>query len=151
MDINKMLSSYHAQVYQYVGDEIILMWSPTQGLKDNDCLNFYFACKKQFEDREEYYLSTYGLLPFFKAGVHIGPVTAVEIGDVKKDIAYHGDTLNTAARIQSLCNQFEKGLIVSESLCNRVPKKGVFRFEHLGTTLVRGKAKEIGIVSVSEF
>ena len=151
MDINKILSFYHAQVYQYVGDEIVLMWPPTQGLKNNDCLKFYFACRKQFEDREKYYLSTYGFLPFFKAGVHIGPVTAVEIGDVKKDIAYHGDTLNTAARIQSLCNQFEKDLIASESLFNRIINRGIFQFEHLGMTFVRGKAKEVGIVSVSEF
>ncbi len=151
MDINKILSSYNAQVYQYVGDEIVLMWPPAQGMKNNKCLKFYFACRKQFEDRKKYYLSSYGILPFFKAGLHVGPVTAVEIGDVKKDIAYHGDTLNTAARIQGLCNQFEKDLIASESLCNKIINKENFQFEYLGMTLVKGKAKEIGIVSVSEF
>ncbi len=150
MDINQLLPSYGAQVYQYVGDEIVLMWPPAQGMKNNSCLRFYFACRKQFEDKKEYYLSTYGSLPFFKAGIHMGLVTAVEIGDVKKDIAYHGDTLNTAARIQSLCNQFEKDLIASESLCDRITNGEIFQLEHLGMILVRGKTKEIGIVSVLE-
>jgi adenylate cyclase len=35
----------------------------------------------------------------------MGKVTAVEVGEIKRDIAYHGDTLNITARIQSICNK----------------------------------------------
>ncbi len=45
----------------------------------------------------------------------MGKVTAVEIGDIKRDIAYHVDTLNTAARIQSVCNEYNKDFLVSET------------------------------------
>ena len=77
------------------------------------CVRFYFACQQQLQRKATYYQSTYGVLPHFKAGIQSGKVTAVEIGDVKRDIAYHGDTLNTAARIQSLCNQYQKPVLVS--------------------------------------
>src|SRR5205085_10996925 len=98
-DINAVVYPFRAQVYQYVGDEIVVTWPEQEGLKQHACIRFYFACQNQFITRAEYYRTTYDLLPDFKASLHTGPVTAVEIGEVKRDIAYHGDTVNTAARI----------------------------------------------------
>jgi adenylate cyclase len=48
--------------------------------------------------------------------VHLGDVTVSEVGVIKREIAYHSDVLNTAARIQGKCNEFEAGLLVSEEL-----------------------------------
>jgi adenylate cyclase len=110
-DINEVLFPSRAQVYQYVGDEIVVAWPEHAGLKYYFCINFYFACKNQFSLRAQYYLTNYGLVPEFKAGLHSGMVTAVEIGELKRDIAYHGDTLNTAARIQSVYNEYGKSLL----------------------------------------
>ena len=106
MDINHILNSFNAQVYQYVGDEIVLTWTVNDGLKSFSCIRFYFACEKKFMDRNKYYTDNYGSVPHFKAGLHMGRVTAVVIGEIKRDIAYHGDTLNTAARIISVWNDF---------------------------------------------
>lgn len=147
-DINEVLYPFCAQVYQYVGDEIVITWPEAEGLRDNYCIRFYFAVKAKFAERALYYQNSYGLLPVFKAGLHTGKVTAVEIGEVKKDIAYHGDTLNTAARIQSVCNEFQKDFLASEHLINRVAVQSNLKIEHLGSVLLRGKAEPIGIVSV---
>jgi adenylate cyclase len=35
---------------------------------------------------------------------------------IKKEIAYHSDVLNTAARIQGQCNPMGKTLLISERL-----------------------------------
>lgn len=147
-DINKMLFSFRAQVYQYVGDEVVVSWPALQGMENHICIRFYFACKKQFESREEYYRSNYGRLPEFKAGIHMGTVTAVEIGEIKRDIAYHGDTLNTAARIQGVCNDYKKDLIISEYLLSKMGTHPRMDVEMLGMILLRGKTKKIGIMSV---
>lgn len=147
-DINELLLPYRAQVYQYVGDEIVVMWPELEGLKDLYCFRFFFACKKRFQDRKAYYLDRYGLIPDFKTGLHSGKVTAVEIGEIKKDIAYHGDTLNTTARIQSVCNQYNKDFLVSEFLLDKVRLNGQLRSESLGQVLLKGKTNEIGIASV---
>ena len=50
----------------------------------------------------------------------MGMVTAVEVGDIKRDIAYHGDTLNTAARIQSICNSYEKKFLSSANVLKNI-------------------------------
>jgi adenylate cyclase len=148
MDINDVLLPFQAQVYQYVGDEIVLTWPEREGLHNNICINFYFACKKQIRERQTYYNDNYGILPEFKAGVHSGMVTAVEIGEIKKDIAYHGDTLNTAARIQSVCNEYKKSLLVSEDLFRKITKYEGVKTEALGMIPLRGKSSMVGIVSV---
>ena len=102
MDINKVLVKHRAEIYQYVGDEIVISWPVTEGMKKAACVEFYFDCQNQFNLRKNYYTKLYGLTPKFKGGLHAEPVTAVEVGDVKRDIAYHGDTINTAAaRIQA--------------------------------------------------
>lgn len=147
-DINEVLFPFCAQIYQYVGDEVVVMWPSSEGLKNQFCLEFFFACKKQFEIRAEYYRANYGFLPVFKAGLHMGKVTAVEIGEIKKDIAYHGDTLNTTARIQSVCNDYNRDFLVSEYLMEKIGAVHTRQTEHLGLILLRGKAEKVGIVSV---
>jgi adenylate cyclase len=148
MDINEVLLPFHAQVYQYVGDEIVVTWPEQEGVKNQFCIKFYFACRQQFSSRAEYYIEKYGLLPEFKAGMHAGLVTAVEIGELKREIAYHGDTLNTAARIQSVCNEYEKNFLVSEYLFNRIDSLPQVKPEALGMMLLKGKTQAVGIVSL---
>ncbi|RRB02045.1 adenylate/guanylate cyclase domain-containing protein [Larkinella rosea] len=147
-DINEVLFPFGAQVYQYVGDEIVIMWPEREGLKNYICIRFYFACTEQFRHRTGYYKSTYGFLPTFKAGMHTGKVTAVEIGEIKKDIAYHGDTLNTAARIQSVCNHYQKDFLVSGHLITKMDLDQRLKIESLGKILLRGKTEKVEIISV---
>jgi adenylate cyclase len=150
-DINEVIYPYSAQVYQYVGDEIVVTWPESEGLKDQCCIGFYFACKKKFQERSNYYLKNYGLLPDFKAGAHAGTVTIVEIGEVKKDIAYHGDTLNTAARIQGICNDHGKSLLVSDLLLEKLGRHARMKTQPLGLVQLKGKAARVGVVSVDDF
>lgn len=148
VDINEVLFPFRAQVYQYVGDEIVVMWPGNEGLKNHFCIRFYFACKKKFDDRSTYYMTTYGLLPEFKAGMHMGKVSAVEIGEIKKDIAYHGDTLNISARIQSVCNEFKEDFLVSQYLVEKLGIDARMKTQYLGMILLRGKTEHVGVVSV---
>jgi len=147
-DINDVLYSFRAQIYQYVGDEIVITWPESEGLEQHFCIEFYFACKKQFRARSDYYMTTYGLLPEFKAGAHTGTVTAVEIGEVKRDIAYHGDTLNTASRIQGVCNEYGKDLIVSRELIDKVGPHANMRTADLGGILLKGKSTKVDLMSI---
>jgi len=131
-----------------VGDEIVLSWRINEGLDELACIRFYFACGKQFEARADYYTQRYGMIPFFKAGVHMGPVTAVEIGEMKRDIAYHGDTINTAARIQSLCNSYDKSLLVSKPFSDHPSFAAGFSSSQLGMVTLKGKLEPVELMSV---
>ena len=122
-----------------MGDEIVLTWAIKEGLKNLSCVHFYFACEKQFADKIDYYIKSYGQVPHFKAGLYMGKVTAVEIGVIKRDIAYHGDTLNTPARIQSICNEFGKKLLASSFFFEQSNIDSQFSITSLGNILLKGK------------
>jgi adenylate cyclase len=149
MDINTMLFRYNAQVYQYVGDEIVLTWNAMEDLHSLSSIDFFFACASRFRSRSRYYLKEYGHVPKFKAGLHSGPVTAVEVGDIRRDIAYHGDTLNTASRIQSVCNEFGKDILTSMDFWNRSGASRYYSIESMGLVELKGKSQavEIGCIT----
>ncbi len=127
-----------AEIYQYVGDEVILTWELKDGLRDQNCLHAYFNFKKRLNQRKEHYLQNYDFVPHFKAGMNAGIVTVAEVGKYKKEIAYHGDTINTAARIQGKCNQLKQEFLISESLKNEINNTD-FDFEKLGKIELKGK------------
>jgi adenylate cyclase len=147
-DINEVLYPFRAQVYQYVGDEIVVTWPEKEGIKNRFCIEFFFACKSQFAARSMYYMTEYGFLPEFKAGAHTGTVTTVEIGEYKRDIAHHGDTLNTASRIQGVCNDYNKTFLISKYLFEKVGIHSNMKTEELGLIPLKGKTTKVGLVSV---
>ncbi|MEM6524719.1 MAG: adenylate/guanylate cyclase domain-containing protein [Bacteroidota bacterium] len=141
-----VVMDYEAEIYQYVGDEAVLTWKTEPGLKDQNCLHAFFSFRDLLKEKRDYYLNKYETSPTFKAGMHIGLVMVTEVGRFKKEIAYHGDTINTAARIQGQCNNLNTDFIVSERLKNRVDIRGVL-YQSLGSIQLRGKEKETGLYS----
>lgn len=138
----------HAQVYQYVGDEAILYWEVNKGLRHCNCLMAFFEYMKQLKSRESYYLNKYGVCPDFKAGINIGEVTVAEVGDIKRDLAFLGDTMNTAARIEGQCNVYQKELLISETLHNQLPECELLKRTFVDTLELEGKQQSIGVYSV---
>ncbi len=112
-------------------------------------LGIFFAVQKQFEKRKSYYEEQYGIIPEFKAGLHMGTITVVEVGDVKRDIAFHGDTINTAARIQSICNDYNKSFLISEKITEYFDHEKKYKLESLGSIQLKGKVDQIKVFSIS--
>jgi adenylate cyclase len=75
-------------------------------------------------------------------------VTAIEIGELTRDITYHGDTLNTAARIQSVCNEYGVSFITSQYLIDKNGLPSGILAEPLGQIILRGKAEKVGLISL---
>jgi len=138
----------HAEVYQYVGDEAILYWEVNKGLHHCNCLMAFFEYMKQLKSRESYYLKKYGVCPDFKAGINIGEVTVAEVGDIKRDLTFLGDTMNTAARIEGLCNAYQKVLLISETLHNQLPESEFLKRTFVDNLALEGKQQSIGVYSV---
>ncbi len=152
-DLADIVYSRCAKVYQYVGDEVILTWEIEKGIHNNNCIQTFFDFDKAIKKKEDYYTNKYGLIPEFKAGLHYGDVIITEIGGAKEELAYHGDTVNTAARIQSVCNEREKKLIVSADLLAILNDKELdkkYYIESEGITYLKGKKHAVGIFSVEK-
>ncbi|MEM9931762.1 MAG: adenylate/guanylate cyclase domain-containing protein, partial [Bacteroidota bacterium] len=144
-DSTESILANRGQIYQYVGDEIVVTWKVDRGIKQAYCLQCFFDIQRAIQANAEYYHNTYGLVPEFKAGLHYGHVMAGEIGLVKKDIAFSGDVLNTTARIQSMCNQLGVDILLSKYLLDRIaaeePLIEAARF--LGDIELRGKQERV--------
>jgi len=143
------LINYKAQVYQYVGDEVVVSWKMSRFFSASSCYEFFYAFRKRIEAKKDYFLLNYGVYPEFKAGVHCGKVTVAEVGEIKTEIAYHGDVVNTASRIQSLCNSFQKELLVSESFLLHVPKRDSDRVSFVVDAALRGKEATTKIFTIA--
>ena len=102
-DISEPLLKTNAKIYQYVGDEVVFTWKLKDGVKKNKCVDLFFLIEEEIGKNKERYLSKYGRIPEFKAGLHGGEVIAAVVGDIKKELIYNGDVLNTASRIRSYC------------------------------------------------
>lgn len=144
------LLQYNAEVYQYVGDEVVLTWRMNRSFSASWCHEFAYAFEDRLEGKKEYFISTYGVRPQFKASAHCGKVTVAEVGEIKTEIAYHGDVLNTASRIQNLCNKFEKQLLLSESLVARMPEKDRARASFVAEAELRGKEGHTKIFTIGK-
>ena len=149
-DLNNIIKNYDAEIYQYVGDEAVLTWDYKKGLAYNNCVNFFFKFNRILKKKESYYNNKYGFLPTFKAGLHGGKVIITEVGTVKKEIAYHGDVINTAARIQSQCNVYDKLLLISEKLLKDLDLRH-YNNQSMGNIALRGKEEMVELYAVEYF
>ncbi len=147
-ELTPIIQKYNARVYQYAGDEVILFWSKKEGFHELNCLKAFFEFIDILNQRNEYFKSKYGEIPIFKAGMDVGIVTATEIGDIKREIAYHGDVLNTAARLEKKCNEFNEKLIITQHVIDQIQSNNGYNFKFLSDLPLRGKTEKIKFYSV---
>lgn len=143
-----IVDNYGGEIYQYMGDGAIISWSLKRGLKKSKFLKAYFVFTKLLQKRSRYYKRKYNLIPQFKAGTHVGKVMVLQVGQIRRDISYNGDTMNTAARIESKCNELKQNLLISATLYNLITDKKEFRFRSVGEVPLRGKRKSVEIYGV---
>ncbi|MEM6262509.1 MAG: adenylate/guanylate cyclase domain-containing protein [Bacteroidota bacterium] len=120
-DITEAIYTFHGRIYQYVGDEVIVYWRLDKRKKKNARpLHCFVRMMDMIEERAPYYREKYGMLPQFKAGLHGGRIVVKEVGELKKEIAFHGNPINTTSRIQTLCNDRNTNFLMSEYILERV-------------------------------
>ena len=147
-DISEPILEREAEIYQYIGDEVVLTWPVESGFRDANCIRVFFEILAEVEYRRGYYEREFGLVPEFKAGLHFGDVITAEIGDLKKEIVYNGDVLNTTARIESMCNEYDQQLIASEELVTQLELPNFITATSLGPVALRGKAGAMPLVAL---
>ena len=135
------------EIYQYVGDEVVLSWKNTP-LNKQRCFRFLRQSFFLLKRREAKFMKRYGIAPAFKAGIHSGEVTAGVIGVVKKDLVYSGDTLNTAARIRSKCHELDELFVVSADFLHEFSTPFAYKVNEIGEMEFKGKAEKEKLYSV---
>ena len=144
-DISEPIARYFGRIYQYVGDEAVVTWPVKKGLRFAVCLRCFFAIQKQIRKYRSYYEERYGRVPEFKAALHGGTVVVSEVGKYKSEIAYHGDVLNTTARMLGKCHELVSELLISDWVLEKVELPKYLRTDEMGPFQLKGKLQDIRI------
>ncbi|EAQ99692.1 adenylate cyclase-related protein [Maribacter sp. HTCC2170] len=147
-DIADTILNNEGEIYQYVGDEIVISWSIKKGVRNANCLRCFTEIQEKLTVLRPIYEQKYKVMPEFKAGLHYGLVMAGEIGVIKKDIIYSGDVLNTTARIQEQCNQYSVDILISTETFNLLSDTNGYELITLGNIELRGKERKIDLNTV---
>jgi len=146
--LTEPLLAYDGQIYRYVGDEVILTWEWTADAPSR-ALAFAIEADKAVADAAASWQRDFGIVPRMRLALHGGPVVAGEIGDVKREITFLGDTLNTAARIAQQARHHEALVIASAEVIEGMTLPASLVSHPLGPVQLRGKAEPIPLVCLA--
>ena len=148
-DLTQVVMRYEAAIYQYVGDEVVMSWlCANRTERSRTSVQTFFAYQRALNKKKEVYKARFGMLPEFRGGIDVGAVTVIEVGDVKREIVFHGDVLNTAARLLELCKTRDEGLVVSRPVGEAVAHDDDVHANWNEKVPLRGKRKSVEAYSL---
>jgi len=141
-DIAEPISRFDGETNIYVGDEVVVSWPMESGIKNARCLRCYAAICATMAQNQKGYIRDFGEAPGIRVGLHGGPVAAGECGDDRRQVVFIGDTINVAKRLQEACRDFDRQVLISGELLERIELPAEFGSEALGRTILRGRNME---------
>ena len=150
VDITDPIVAAYGEIHRYVGDELIATWKLADGIADARCVRACFAALDRLAALDPVYLRDFGVPVQCRAGLHCGPVVTGEMGSVKKEIVFLGDTVNTAARIQEFSRQSGDRVLASATLVDLVELPSGVNKRPLGDLRLRGKESEIVLYALEK-
>ena len=141
--LGPIIRSNNGFINQYLGDSIMAIFpdDPIDAL--NAAINMQKAIHELNDERKQN-----GLSPI-KAGIgmHTGSLIMGITGDEHRmDAATISDTVNTAARIESLTKYYRSPLLLSEHTLQYLNGQNKFHFRHLGNVRLKGKNNLLTII-----
>jgi adenylate cyclase len=133
----------------YVGDAAIVTWPLARGVKNARCVRCIFEILNDIEAHAESWLKQYGQVPRLRAALHGGFIITAEVGVDHHKIAYFGDTVNTTARLESLCRTLNRPVLISSELAQRIILPETINAEDLGAHVLKGRGQNLGVVALA--
>ena len=147
-DISDAALECGAEIHKYVGDEAILTWPDASAAADNQSLACPFLACDLIAKNADDYRRRFGLVPEFRAALHRGEIVTGEIGDVRREIAYVGETLNVTARLLEAAKTGGRDVLVSDDLLSRTTLPAGLTAEKLPMLSVRGREAPLAIAAL---
>ncbi len=139
-------------VDKFIGDAIMAVFGGLLGL-EKPCDSAFKAAldmRKELAELNKRWQAQG--LPVFQNGVglHYGEVLEGTIGSKdRKQFTVIGDTVNTAARLESATKQLKKNIVLSETVFEQLSDELSNDCESLGNIQVKGKSEQIMIFGVA--
>ncbi|MEO5906170.1 MAG: adenylate/guanylate cyclase domain-containing protein [Saprospiraceae bacterium] len=141
--LGPIIRSNHGFINQYMGDSIMALFPENP----EDAL--YAAIQMQQAVHELNTERNADGLPAIKAGIgmHTGPLIMGITGDeFRMDTATISDTVNTAARIESLTKYYSSPLLLSSETLRQITDREKYLLRHLGKVQLKGKYTLLSII-----
>jgi adenylate cyclase len=138
-DLSDPVLESDGEIYQYAGDEVVITWRLAAGVRAASCITCFFAIRAAVAHHATRYEREFGVVPQFRGGLHGGTVTAGELGDLRQQIVFVGDILNTAARLEEYAKRSQLDLVVSGALLERLTLPAGVEATRCGELALRGK------------
>lgn len=148
-DVSASVVRHRGEVHRYVGDEVILTWVADEGLRDASCVRAAFAIADTLDAAVPAYEAEFGVVPAFWAALHLGPVVTGEIGTIKHEIAFLGDTLHEAARIQEAGKALRRQFVASGAVTSAIDLPTGVASESLGRIELRGVEDSVELFAIT--
>jgi len=149
-DLTEPLLATDGEIYQYAGDEVVVTWPMALGIREANCVRCFFAIRAAIDREAARYARDFGVVPRFRGGLHGGPVTAGELGDLRQQIVFVGDILNIAARLEAHAKETGLDLVVSGALLDRIVLPAGVEAAVRGDLAIRGKTVPVKAYSLTE-
>lgn len=144
-DLSEATLAWGGAVYQYVGDGLIVTWARGRERPNGPWLRCFRDMSDALSDRAGYYRAEYDAVPSIRGGVHVGTVVATRVGETRSELALHGDTLNVAARLQSLCASRQAALLASADAVAGIEEPSELGLIALGDVQIRGRDRPLTV------
>ena len=132
----------------YIGDMAMVTWPLTRGIEDARCLHAIRGFQEEIDRHAAEWEAQFGARPRFRAVLHCGPVVTADVGVEKHKIAYFGDTVNTTARLEALCRDLGRDVLISSDLLSRLTVPPGFAFDDLGARALRGRDQLLDVFAL---
>lgn len=131
------------------GDEVVITWMMEAGLRAANCVRCFFGIRAAVARHAARYERDFGVAPRFRGGLHGGTVTAGELGDLRQQIVFVGDILNTAARLEEYAKRMDLDLVASGLLLDRLTLPPGIKAARCGDLALRGKEAPVTAYGLS--
>ena len=148
-DLVDPIVSHGGEIYRYVGDEVIVTWPEADGLREGRCLASAQAIRETLARLAPRYRARYGVEPKVRVVLHAGPVVTGEMGDLKREIVFLGDTVNTTARLEAAAKEADRDFVISGSLLEKLSLPDGLVPRPLGERALKGKSQPLAVFALS--
>ena len=131
------------EIYQYVGDEIVITWVEADGVADGRALRCFFAMGAALAADAHRFVERFGVQPALRAALHLGEVITGEVGQVRRAIVFHGDVMNTTGRLEQATRELGCFFIASAQALASLDPPPDIRTRDLGALTLRGRVEPI--------
>jgi adenylate cyclase len=143
------VTDQHGEIYQYVGDEIVITWQIAQGRPEARPLACFFQIQSALAEASPWFEATFGVTPAVRGALHAGPVVLGEVGVYRRSIVFHGDVMNVTSRIEQATRELDSRFLASGRALDFLDGLDAYAIQDRGRRQLRGRHAPLQIFAVS--